>query len=295
MKILFIGCVQSSYQFLECLLQHDVFVTGIITMENSNINSDFQSLVPLAKAYGVEYICTNDVNDEETIRFVKTRAPEVIYCFGWSRLLGKELLSIPAWGVVGFHPAALPANRGRHPLIWALVLGLKKTASTFFLMDEGADTGDIISQKEIEIHDLDDAQSLYHKVLDTAKKQVLEFTEQFEKGSLKPIPQDASKGNTWRKRGEKDGQIDWRMSGAGIYNLVRALTHPYVGAHFLYKDKKVKVWRCEVISRQEYENLEPGKVLCVNSSKDYFVKAYDVVIHVLDCDEVYLTEGEYLS
>ena len=94
MKILFIGCVQSSYQFLECLLQHDVFVTGIITMENSNINSDFQSLVPLAKAYGVEYICTNDVNDEETIRFVKTRAPEVIYCFGWSRLLGKELLSI---------------------------------------------------------------------------------------------------------------------------------------------------------------------------------------------------------
>jgi len=41
-------------------------------------------------------------------------------------------LGIAPLGVVGFHPAALPANRGRHPLIWALFLGLKKTASTFF-------------------------------------------------------------------------------------------------------------------------------------------------------------------
>lgn len=36
-------------------------------------------------------------------------------------------------GVLGYHPAKLPQNRGRHPLIWALALGLKKSASTFFL------------------------------------------------------------------------------------------------------------------------------------------------------------------
>ena len=34
---------------------------------------------------------------------------------------------MPALGVIGYHPAELPKNRGRHPLIWALVLGLKKT------------------------------------------------------------------------------------------------------------------------------------------------------------------------
>lgn len=294
MNILFIGCVQSSYQLLECLLQHGFSVTGIITMEDSNINSDFQSLIPLAKAYEIEYICTKNANNEETIKFVKSRNPEVIYCFGWSRLIGKELLDIPSRGVVGFHPAALPANRGRHPLIWTLALGLKKTASTFFLMDEGADTGDIINQKEIEVFDSDDAQSLYNKVLDTAKKQILELTKQLEKGMLERIPQNKLKGNTWRKRGEMDGQIDWRMSAIGIYNLVRALTRPYVGAHFIYKNKKIKIWKCECIALHEYKNIEPGKVLHVNSSNDYFIKAYDGVIHVFDCDKVNLTEGEYL-
>ena len=68
-------------------------------------------------------------------------------------------------GVIGYHPAALPKNRGRHPLIWALVLGLKKTASSFFIMDERADSGDVISQEEIIINDDDDASSLYAKMI----------------------------------------------------------------------------------------------------------------------------------
>ena len=32
---------------------------------------------------------------------------------------------------IGFHPAALPANKGRHPIIWSLVLGLKRQPQLF--------------------------------------------------------------------------------------------------------------------------------------------------------------------
>lgn len=293
-KTIFIGCVESSYVLLECLLQNNCPVVGIITMESSDANADFRSLVPLAVRYGIDHICTRNINDAETVNFVKSKKPEIIYCFGWSRLIGRELLSIPPYGVIGFHPTALPANRGRHPLIWALALGLEKTASTFFIMDEGADTGDIISQKEIEIDYADDARSLYDKILETARIQVLEFTEQFAKDNVKPLPQDIRSGSTWRKRGRLDGQIDWRMSCGGIYNLVRALTHPYAGAHFMREGKEIKVWKCEAAASQEYQNIEPGKVLRVNSTKDYCVKAYDGIIHILDCDDVNLTEGEYL-
>lgn len=291
---IFIGCVESSYILLECLLQNNYPMVGIITMESSDSNADFCSLVPLADKYGIDYICTTNINDAETVNFVKSKNPEIIYCFGWSRLIGKELLLLPMHGVIGFHPAALPANRGRHPLIWALALGLDKTASTFFAMDEDADTGDIISQKEIKIDYADDARSLYNKVLETAKVQVLEFTEQFANDNVKRWQQNIGSGNTWRKRGRLDGQIDWRMSCNAIYNLVRALTHPYVGAHFLHQDKEIKTWKCEAILSQEYQNIEPGKVLHVISTKDYCVKAYDGIIHIIDCDEVNLTEGEYL-
>ncbi|QFJ56182.1 formyl transferase [Pseudobutyrivibrio xylanivorans] len=276
------------------MLENGYIVDGIITMESSAINADFRSLVPLAEKYGIDCICTKNINDEETVGFVRDKAPEVIYCFGWSRLIGKELLSIPKYGVIGFHPAAIPFNKGRHPIIWALVLGLEKTASSFFVMDEGADTGDIISQKEIIIDETDDAQSLYDKILETAKVQVLEFTKQFAEDSVVRHPQDLNAGNTWRKRGRLDGQIDFRMSCKAIYNLVRGLSHPYPGAHIAVGERDVKVWKCEYIISDEFTNLEPGKVLEVNSPTDYVVKAYDGTIHVLDGDPMDIKEGDYL-
>ncbi|WP_408641721.1 DUF4422 domain-containing protein [Sporofaciens musculi] len=54
-------------------------------------------------------------------------------------------------------------------------------------------------------------------------------------------------GNSWRKRGKTDGKIDWRMSVRAIYNLVRALAKPYVGAHFEYQGLEYKVWKVKEI------------------------------------------------
>ena len=55
------------------------------------------------------------------------------------------------------------------------------------------------------------------------------------------------------------------MPATGIYDLVRALTRPYVGAHFEHQDGEIKVWRCEVLTnewpRERISNMEPGHVL----------------------------------
>ena len=48
-----------------------------------------------------------------------------------SNLIKKELLNLTPLGVIGFHPSLLPQNKGRHPLIWAKALGLKKSGTTF--------------------------------------------------------------------------------------------------------------------------------------------------------------------
>lgn len=294
MKIVFIGCVESSYVLLDELLKNKYEISGIVTMNQSAINADFKSLEPLAKKHGVQCLCTKDVNDNDTYDFIQSVNPDVIYCFGWSRLIGERLLKLPKLGVVGFHPAELPYNRGRHPLIWALALGLEKTASSFFMMNEGADTGDIISQEIIDICYEDTAQILYEKVLDVAKRQIVNFTDAFIQGTIIRSPQLVDTGNVWRKRGKADGKIDWRMSSRGIYNLVRALTHPYVGAHFEHQGKDIKVWRCEEIAGNDFVNLEPGKIIKVNSDIDYYVKTNEGVIHILDSDPVQLAEGEYL-
>jgi methionyl-tRNA formyltransferase len=260
MRIVFIGTVEFSQRALDRLVAMKADVVGVCTLEEAAFNADHVDLSPTCQAHGIPVLYAKDINSPETLDWIRDRAPDVIFCFGWSRLLKQELLELARLGVVGFHPAALPANRGRHPLIWALVLGLEQTASTFFFMDAGADSGDILSQRAVAIDPADDARDLYDKVVATALDQIEEFVPLLEAGTFVRKIQDHSQANTWRKRGMADGKIDWRMSARTIHNLVRGLAKPYVGAHFAVEGKDIKVWKCEVVEDVE-KNIEAGKVL----------------------------------
>ncbi len=284
MKILFIGTVEFSARAIEKLLEIHADIVGIVTRKESPINSDFIDLTPIGKEFGIPTKYTNDINDTETLSWIRELAPDILMCFGWSALIKKELLELPPMGVVGFHPALLPNNRGRHPLIWAKVLGLEKSGNTFFLMDEGADTGDILSQRSFAITDNDDASSLYKKMVDLAMIQIPELHEQLKSGVYPRYAQDKDDGNKWRKRKIKDGLIDFRMSTQLICNLVRALTRPYPGAHLAIGGTTYSVWKVEKGAKVfRPANIEPGKVLRIDGNK-IEVKTGDGSVWLVDHD-----------
>lgn len=266
MRIVFIGTVEFSRRALERLLTMNAEIVGICTLQESKFNADHVDLRFVSEAHGIPWLYADDINSAEALGWIQNKSPDVVFCFGWSKLLKQDLLRLAPLGVVGFHPAALPANRGRHPLIWALVLGLEKTASTFFFMDVGADSGDILSQRGIIIDDEDDAHTLYDKVTQTALEQIEEFVPQLASGTFQRHKQEQRLANTWRKRGSADGEIDWRMSAYSIHNLVRGLAKPYVGAHFIVDGQEIKVWRAAVV-RGAPRNIEPGNVLSQNGSR----------------------------
>ncbi len=280
MKIVFIGSVEFSERALKKLIEIGVDIVGVVTKESSSFNSDFVDLSKIASESNIPYLYTKDINSTDSHNWIKEKQPDIIFCFGWSQLLKKEILRIPQKGVVGYHPSNIPENRGRHPLIWAIVLGLKETASTFFIMDEGADTGDIISQRSFKIHYEDYAEDVYKKMTKTALAQIEEFVPKIESNTIKKIPQDLNAGNSWRKRGKKDGEIDFRMSTDNIYNLVRALSKPYIGAHITHQDKGIKVWKT---SPAEFKpkNIEPGKILDTDGYK-IKVKTGDSAIWLIE-------------
>ena len=294
MKIVLIGCVKSSEFFLQKLIEIRADIVGVITKEESKFNADFVDLGVICKTHDIDYFYVKNINAQTSKDYLYEKKPDIILCLGWSQLLDAEILAIPPMGCVGFHPAELPNNRGRHPLIWALALGLERTASTLFLMDAAADTGNILSQEYVDIEYEDDARSLYDKIMQLAVEQLETLLSDFELSIVKPISQSIKSGNIWRKRGEEDGKIDWRMSSRGIYNLVRALTKPYVGAHFVYQNQNYKVWKVKEIISDMYKNIEPGKVLRVMTKNRFIVKTGENLIEVLMCDDIELEEGVYL-
>ena len=293
MKVVLIGSVEFSLRVLEKLISIDVDLVGVCTKKSSTFNSDFFDLKPLSDINEVPCLHVEDINSTKSVEWIKNLNPDVIFCFGWSSLIKKDILALAPMGIVGYHPAKLPKNRGRHPLIWALALGLKESASTFFFMDEGADTGDILSQVDFEISYQDDARNLYDKVVEIALIQIEEFIPALEKGTYTRIKQNEKKSNDWRKRNELDGEIDFRMNSRSIYNLTRALTKPYVGAYIKFNETNYSVWKVKE-SNDFQENIEPGKVLRV-FDKIFVVKSYDGAIEIIEHDFKEMPKvGEYL-
>lgn len=293
MRIVFIGTVEFSLRALERLVALDAEIVGVCTLQESKFNADHVDLSRVSAAHGIPCFYADDINSTAALSWIQSKAPDVIFCFGWSRLLKQDLLGLAPLGVIGFHPAALPANRGRHPLIWSLVLGLDKTASTFFFMDVGADSGDILSQREIPIVDQDDARTLYEKVSQTALAQIEEFLPQLATGTFQRIKQNEQHANTWRKRGRTDGIIDWRMSAQSIHNLVRGLAKPYVGAHFIVDGQEIKVWKTAVVSDVSI-NIEPGRVLMQTDSRPVVKCGVDAICLLITEPSFEPIVGSYL-
>jgi methionyl-tRNA formyltransferase len=293
MRIAFIGAVEFSLKAIEATIQAGGDVVAVCTLKESSFNSDFCDLSGFAASNRIPSLYAEDINSAQTITWLKQQMPDIIFCFGWSRLLKKDLLTLSPMGVVGFHPAALPQNRGRHPIIWALALGLEQTAATFFFMDVGADSGDILSQRFIAIDASDDARSLYDKIVRTATEQISEFVPRLRDRTFTRIKQDHSVATTWRKRGASDGLIDWRMSARTIHNLVRALAKPYIGAEFRHGGEVFKVWKSGLVADYVI-NAEPGKVLQV-SERGPVVKCGEGALQLCETEpKLAVAKGDYL-
>lgn len=278
LNICLIGCVKSSDIAFNTLLENTkINFNLLICSKKSTFNSDFVELGEKAKKKKIEFIYEENIKDFNAKKIIlDNHKIDLVFVIGWSKIIKEPILSSYKNKIIGFHPAELPKNRGRHPIIWALVLGLKKTASTFFFLTKEPDAGDILNQKIIKISNKDYAKDLYDKVLKAIPEQINEIIDDFLHDSLNPVRQLKKDSNVWRKRGEIDGKIDWRMSSKNIYNLIRALADPYPGAYFIYNKKKFLVSSSKIVNLK-IDNQEPGRIIR-NNSKELIVKTGDKAI-----------------
>lgn len=264
MKIVFIGGVKYSYETLSHILKNGWNIEAVFCYDESKrrLYSDFALFDEIAKNYGTRVIKVQNINDKENIEILQKINPDLILVMGWSQLLNNEIIQIPRLGVIGSHPTELPKYRGRAPIPWTIIKGLKESALTFFYITSGIDDGDILDQRKFQISDSDDATSLYEKITEVGKQMLLDNLKLISEGKAKRIKQESSNViENWPKRTPEDGKIDWTKSNREIYTLIRATTHPYPGAFTFFKKHKLKIWKAKPLDE---ESVNIGKIYEVN-------------------------------
>jgi phosphoribosylglycinamide formyltransferase-1 len=106
-----------------------------------------------------------DAFDQAVASYLLDAGVDVLVTAGYMRLLGRPVLDAYQGRWLNTHPALLPSFPGMHGVRDALSHGVKVTGVTVFLVDEGVDTGPIVLQEAVSVHDEDDWASLEPRIL----------------------------------------------------------------------------------------------------------------------------------
>ena len=218
----------------------------------------FRSVAAVAERHGIPVIAPPDVNAPEIIARVRALEPDFLFSAMFRQLLKRELLEVPRRGALNLHPSLLPRFRGRSPINWVLVEGETETGVTLHYMVEKADRGDIVAQRRIAIDDEDTALTLHRKATEEARLLMREAYPLLASARAPRIVQEQSRASYYGGRRPADGEIDWRRPARMIYDLVRAVTHPYPGAFTWHQGRRIFVWWARPGS--PVQALRPGEV-----------------------------------
>ena len=149
-------------------------------------------------------------------------------------------------------------------LNWSMILGHDETGVTLHRVEETLDTGEIYAIRRFPIHPKDDINSLKIRMMDEIPGLLDETLPQIISGESIPSPQDHRKARYYPQRSDQDGRIDWQKNAMDVWNLVRALVHPYPGAFCFLGDQKLIIDKADV----EIDNRthrKPGRIVEMNA------------------------------
>jgi len=189
---------------------------------------------------GLEVRQVRSLKDENAVASLAQLQPDVIVVASYGLILPKKVLAIPPCGCINLHPSLLPRHRGPTPIPSAILAGDAETGVSIMLMDEGIDTGPILSQQKVPIAPDDTAGSLTEKLSQLSARLLMETLPGWLSGSITPQPQREADATYTRLLDKADGEIDWRLPAVDIERRVRAF-HPWPGCYTRWRGKTLKV------------------------------------------------------
>lgn len=273
MKIAFCTCVQIGKSCIEAIISSGGRIDLLLTLHDNRAKTKSGRIYldEIAADTQTPLFKLNHINDLEVAEILKYHNIDWLFIIGWSQIASLELLNVPRMGVIGAHPTLLPKGRGRAAVPWAILKGLEKTGVTFFKMNEGVDTGDILDQFEILIEQNETATSLYSKVNQAHVELIKQIWPKLISGTLVGIKQDETLATYWEGRSIADGELFVTMTVLEVDKLVRATTKPYPGA-FLRIDQSIKI----IIWRGATKPTQDSMVLKFLDGV-YYVSDYEIV------------------
>ncbi|GHG58426.1 methionyl-tRNA formyltransferase [Alishewanella longhuensis] len=174
---------------------------------------------------------------------------DLMIVVAYGLILPKAVLTAPRLGCINVHGSLLPRWRGAAPIQRAIWAGDAVTGVTIMQMDEGLDTGAMLSKTSCTIAPEDTSTSLYGKLAELGPKALLAALEQLPELQREATVQNDAEANYAEKLHKDEAKLDFTKSAMALEREIRAF-NPWPTSYLDLAQGTVKVWQAEVSSEQ---------------------------------------------
>ena len=253
MKTIFMGTPEFAIPSLKAVSQN-TDLKLIFTKEDKRNARGNKIIYSPVKQFGldndIEVIQPKRMKDEEVIDKIKEINPDLIVVVAYGKILPKEIIDIPKYGIINVHSSLLPKYRGASPIHSAILNGDKESGVSIMYIEEGLDSGDVILKETCEITEDDTLGTLHDRLKELGAIGLEKALKLIEVGEVKAEKQDDSKATFVKPITKEQAKIDWNNTKEVIFNQIRGL-NPFPGAYtHNEKNENIKIYKSEKLEKE---------------------------------------------
>lgn len=265
-RIVFMGSPDFALPSLQALADNYP-VVGVVTQPDRRAGRGRALTSPpvkiLAEKLGLPLLQPPRLKAPDAFEQLQAWTPEIIVVAAFGQILRPAVLELPPLGCINVHASLLPHLRGAAPIQAALLNGDLKTGVTIMRMDQGVDTGPILSQRALDIKPDDTAQTLSARLAQLGAELLIETLPAYISGAIEPQPQDDTKASYAPLLEKEAGRLDFSEPAAALARRVRAY-NPWPGAFTFRAGQRLKVLQAHAAPARTGEFYEAGQETLVD-------------------------------
>jgi len=217
--------------FAACSLQalydagHDV--CGVFTQPDKPVGRKQLLQAPpvklLAAEHGTPVYQPAKLRDGTAMEIIRSLAPELIAVVAYGRILPKEILDYPKYGVINIHGSLLPKYRGAAPIQHAVLNRETVTGVTVMYLAEEMDAGDIIAARTMAILPDETSGELFERMAPLGGALLADTVQDIEAGKAARTPQNAAEATFAPPLTKDMAAVTWDMTADEIVGKVLGL------------------------------------------------------------------------
>lgn len=273
MKAVFAGTPEFAAVALRAMIEAGFEIPLVLTQPDRPAGRGMQlqasSVKQLALAHGIEVLqpLSLRTDSKDPQRAAEAQAAharllatdyDVMVVAAYGLILPRATLDIKP--CINIHGSLLPRWRGAAPIHRAIESGDPETGVTIMEMEEGLDTGPMLSMERLPVLDTDTTGSLHDKLAAMGGRMIVDALRKMATGGLHAVPQP-EEGVTYAAKISKDeAKLDWHRPAVELARKVRAF-NPFPGAQAQAGGAVMKIWNAQATAGQG----QPGQVLSADA------------------------------